>query len=107
MIEECKKSSLLNNDFNSNYNHIYISDHGFALANQNNFVNELNLAVFTSARSNQDTLDFTNNYWGTNSLDLINDKILINFYKSVRPFGLWNKIRRKSGLGSGSFWRLG
>jgi SSS family solute:Na+ symporter len=28
----------------------------------------------------------------------VNEEILVNFYNSVRPFGLWKNIRRKSGL---------
>ena len=33
--------------------------------------------------------------WMTRPVD---EKILVNFYRTVRPFGLWTPIRKKSGL---------
>jgi len=51
------------NDFINNREHILLGQKGWCTANHNNFINEVNYIVKTSAKIEIDTLDFRNNYW--------------------------------------------
>jgi Right handed beta helix region len=67
---------VVNNNFESNFNDIFIGTNTLINANSNNFLKDRNLVVKTIGRTLSDTLDFTNNYWGTDSHAAISDKIL-------------------------------
>lgn len=54
---------ILYNDFFNNKDHLVLGQKGWCRANDNNFINEFNYIVKTSAIIDIDTLDFRNNYW--------------------------------------------
>lgn len=55
--------NIIFNDFKDNKDHIVLGQKGWCEANYNNFINELNYIIKTSAIIDIDTLDFRNNYW--------------------------------------------